>query len=76
MAIDYNLARQKVNELSQSAIKIVDTLAVLERGTIIMPPPNSVTLTPAQISNLKTNLETIGNTLKVIAGEIKDLVKD
>jgi len=53
----------------------VDTLAVLERGAISAPPPDSITLTVAQITGLKANLETMGNTLKTIAGEIKDLVK-
>ncbi len=75
MAINYELVRQKVNELNLTAIKIVDTLGVLERGTITIPPPNSVTLTSAQIASLNANLEIMGNTLKIIAGEIKELVK-
>ena len=76
MPIDYEETRAKINELNQLAIKIVDTLAVLERGTITMPPPNSVTLTPTQITNLKDNLKTMGDDLKVIAGEVKGLVKE
>jgi len=76
MAIEYEEARAKINELNQLAIKIVDTLAVFERGTITMPPPNSVTLTPTQITNLKDNLKTMGDDLKVIAGEVKGLVKE
>ena len=76
MAINYNLARQKVNELNQVAIKIVDILAVLERGCIIIPPPDSVTLTTAQITQLKLNVKTLGDDLKTIAGEIKEVIKE
>ena len=76
MAINYNGARAKVNELNQSAIKIVDILAILERGVIIVPPPNSVTLTATQIDQLKLNVKTLGDNLKTIAGEIKTLVSE
>jgi len=41
-----------------------------------MPPPNSVTLAQAQIDQLKLNVKTLGDELKVIAGEIKNLVKE
>ena len=76
MPIDFEGARAKVNELNQSAIKLVDILSVLERGAIIVPPPNSVTLNQAQIDQLKLNVNTIGDDLKIIAGEIKNLVKE
>lgn len=73
MAINYNGARQKVNELNRIAIKIVDMLAILERGSIV----NAViVLTPGQVTEMKVHLETEGNTLKTVAGEIKDLVKE
>ena len=76
MAIDFDGARAKVNELNQTAVKVVDILAILERGAIIVPPPNSVTLTATQIAQLKLNVKTLGDNLKTIAGEIKNLVTE
>ena len=76
MAIDYNLARQKVNELNRVAIRIVDTLTILERGTLVDTIYNSVTLTAAQISGLKSNVANEGQLLEALAGEIEALVSD
>ena len=75
MAIDYYETTKKVNELNRIIINIIDMLVILERGTLINTPLNSVTLTTSQISGLKLNLENQGNTLKTLAGEIKDLIK-
>ena len=76
MAINYELVRTKINELNRTAISIVDMLAILERGTLIDTPLNSVTLTQTQIDGLKANLESEANNLKTIAGEIKEIVKE
>ena len=76
MAINYELVRTKINDLSRTAIKIADMLTILERGTLIDTPLDSVTLTQAQIDGLKANLESEANNLKTIAGEIKEIVKE
>ena len=71
MAIDYEAVRVKVNEFNQSAIKIVDMLAILEAETVQGEP-----LTPSQVSGLKGRLKTEADSLKVLAGEIKTLVSE
>ena len=69
MAIDYQPVRIKVNELSRSAIKIVDMLGLIESETA-----GGEALTLAQINSLKTRSKTEADNLKTIAGEIKNLV--
>ena len=75
MAIDYYETTKKVNELNRIIINIIDMLVILERGTLINTPLNSVTLTTSQISGLKLNLKNHGDILTTLAGEIKDLIK-
>ena len=74
MAIDYNLARAKINELNRTAITLVDGLVLLERDALLLDSI-PVPLTPGQVSSLQSVLEAEANDLKVIAGEIKDIVK-
>ena len=69
MVIDYEEVRSNVNELNRSAIKIVDMLSVLEKGSLF-----DELLTQTQISGLKTSLKSEADSLKTIAGEIKTLV--
>ena len=69
MAIDFNGARQKVNDLNRSAIRIVDMMASLESGALF-----GMALTQTQITTLNNQLKSEADNLKTIAGEIKNMV--
>ena len=69
MAINDDLAKQKVNELNRSAIKIIDILTALEQEKLY-----EVALTSDQITALKDKAKKEGNNLKDLAGNIKDIV--
>lgn len=75
MVIDSELVRQKVNDLNRICIRIVDILAILERGTLAETMLDSVNLTASQINGLKANLELEGDELTTLSGEIKDMIK-
>ena len=74
--IDYNGARQKVNELNRTAIVLVDMLNILEAWAIgvLMNSVEQIPLTQAQKDSLANEIKDAGDHLKYIAGEIKTLV--
>jgi len=76
MAIDYDLARQKVNELNRTAVIFVDMLNIREKGAIGVQinAIEEISLTPEQLTSLEKELKDAGDDLKTIAGAIKQLV--
>ena len=77
MAIDYNLVRQKVNNLNRTAIVLVDMLSILEKGAIGVQinAIEQIPLTPEQLDSLVLEIKDAGDDLKTIAAEIKNLIK-
>ena len=71
MGIDYNEVSRKVNGLNQSAIKIVDMLAIIEVGKV-----QGENLTQTQIDGLRNRLKSEADNLKTLAGQVKTLVSE
>ena len=69
MVIDYEAVRIRVNELNQSAIKVVDMSSTLENGALFGEPLNL-----EQISGIQNRLKSEADNLQTITGKIKALV--
>ena len=78
MAIDYDAARAKVQELSRLSIDIVDMLNLLEREALFIEVDSVLTvqLTQEQIVALTTRIEAAADHLIAVADEVKDIIKE